>query len=458
VQAEIANKGLFTADQNLNNGATLQSAIYTRQNPNGNRRGLECPEERDYYPYWHPSPWIDIAVLTSNTSLCPMYKAESENIKAKGSCASNPSANNPADCPTDRVSLGWNPGKAWKEFRPTLETVDCVEAQFSRDNHLGNSDNLLPMTYMWKIPSVTEACEENVDNCRCVLRLRYNISTGDYDDWNINASFNGNRQIRDGQPSPVTQNPVVNPSIDAGLRLAINTAQFGRTFQDRSHIFEIKKRPSSVPSSATIHNINVRGKRGNIVQTYPAVEYDFVPTNLTAKVGDFVHFQWTGSNTHNNQPNGGDGQTGDDGRGRGGTDRHNVVLLDNLQENYPQFYSTYNNVLFPADKDLNSRIIVHPSLTHKGQYASKMQLVQAFATGGFVGPTPTDTNGGRTPAQFDELDAFNQANKGLLDNVSPTFRGPLMKLTEAGTVHYMCTRNNNFSNRSQKATINVVAE
>ena len=55
-------KGLFTADQQLQGDLP----IYTRQNAGGTRRGLEVPEERDYYPYWGPTPWRDIAIMVSN--------------------------------------------------------------------------------------------------------------------------------------------------------------------------------------------------------------------------------------------------------------------------------------------------------------------------------------------------------------------------------------------------------
>ncbi len=90
-----------------------------------------------------------------------------------------------------------------------------------------------------------------------------------------------------------------------------------------------------------VHNLNVRGKRGNIVQVYPSVEYDFVPNQLEASINDYVHIQsvrlasypislydqfdlkfvprWTGSN--NNPPN-------NDGQGVAGSDRSNIVELE----------------------------------------------------------------------------------------------------------------------------------
>jgi hypothetical protein len=94
--------------------------------------------------------------------------------------------------------------------------------------------------------------------------------------------------------SPIQQNPYVNiGGRSSPLRLAINTAQYGRVFQDRSHVFLIKPRPQAL-QGAQIYNLNVRGKRGNIVQAYPAVEYDFVPKRLNITEGDLVHIQWTG--------------------------------------------------------------------------------------------------------------------------------------------------------------------
>ena len=76
----VVNVGLFTADQKLR----YDTSVSTRQNPQGTQFGYECPEERDYYPYWHPTLWRDIAILTDNTEDCAYYKKESFNVKPKG--------------------------------------------------------------------------------------------------------------------------------------------------------------------------------------------------------------------------------------------------------------------------------------------------------------------------------------------------------------------------------------
>ena len=61
----------------------------------------------------------------------------------------------------------------------------------------------------------------------------------------------------------------------------------------RSHTFAVRKPTgeAALASAGNIVNVNVRGKRGNIVQVFPAVEYDFVPNTVELKPGDLVHMQ-----------------------------------------------------------------------------------------------------------------------------------------------------------------------
>lgn len=80
------------------------------------------------------------------------------------------------------------------------------------------------------------------------------------------------------------------------LQLALNTAQVGRTFQDRSHVIILKPRTFMQPEhrNRTVRYIGGIGKRGNIVQTYPAMEYRFFPERITVTTEEIVCFVWSG--------------------------------------------------------------------------------------------------------------------------------------------------------------------
>eukprot|EP00479_Gromia_sphaerica_P014585 TRINITY_DN876_c0_g1_i2.p1 TRINITY_DN876_c0_g1~~TRINITY_DN876_c0_g1_i2.p1 ORF type:complete len:336 (+),score=78.58 TRINITY_DN876_c0_g1_i2:256-1263(+) len=301
------NKGLYLADQDLNGN----DARYTRQNNNANRHGLECTEERDYYPYWAPAPWKDIAILPPSTKYCDYYQSNSRNTKDVGWCQCGETCTGiaqdgkaPISGPTCMAAQGnWIIEDSWG-----LPPPDCRVHGFGADNHLGFAHKMdgddaelvdgppRNAYYTWSVPSDAAGTKAS-DGQLCVLRLRYNISTADYIAHpflvtNKAAGFQDassncpDGQIEDGgndvdddganliqnRPQcsgklegavPLYDRPYITVFEDVNeLSIAQNTDQIGRTFQDRTHVFRVAKRPNNIDSDATIWNLGSRGRRG----------------------------------------------------------------------------------------------------------------------------------------------------------------------------------------------------
>jgi len=182
----------------------------------------------------------------------------------------------------------------------------------------------------------------------------------------------------------------------------------------------------------TLWNVNVRGKRGNIAQVRNCMEYDFTPNILQINSGDLVHFQWTGCD-RNNQNN--------DGEGTDRTDRTNVAQMKDWTSSFPipleqqNMFDSYSTALNAALLGQTNCVPVKTLNNEQStQNCGKLNAVSKPIVNGYP------NNG-------------DQTGRGV--SFTAYFDLGAMRWNRTGTYQYMGTRNNNFSNRGQKAVLIV---
>jgi len=463
-RARQRNLGLFLFNKNL---GVNNAAIRTRQQSN-NRYGTECPEEKSYYPYWHPTPWRDIAILTSHTSRCKYYSKNSQNVVPKHHCVRTGSVldfkpsvsgslrnvfgryptenllpgdlvpNNKADC--EEKGHTWEEVPSWG-----LPAPDCVPTFYARDNHLGNSyifGKLMTNVYKWKVADVVvddPGSDKDFQYGSCVLRFRYNISTEDWAPWGevdgkgmVDASYNeqSRKTYGNNREDPTVTYGYNDDGTEKNLTINVDYEEFGRTFEDRSHVMFIRRRPSNIAPSAQIYNLNVRGRRGNIVQAYPAVEHDFVPLHLKCNKEDYIHIQWTGND---------EGPANQNGGGRDKYERHNIVLIkdNNGRKNWPE--------------DIKIQKLFSQGVANQLAYLDQPGYCETIESTGCcltVEQLYIKHEGNQNEIAQDLQNCFYL-------NAAPQYFSVVTKAQSTGTFYFMSTRNNDFTNRSHKGIIEV---
>jgi hypothetical protein len=416
-----------------------------------------------------------------------------------------------------------------------MEGPVCKIGEFSRPNHLGNGQApsspgvadveagyaAATNTFAFEIPTFSKLVHTQYDAkgtnnaaaLACVIRLRYNMSTTDFPRDTINAALN---QGNDGATSPITQDPYVEiGNAGAGdigtvkangnptqlLALNMNTNQLARTFQDRSYVFKVRAIPETevaalaancepVAGKAEIWNVNVQGKRGNIVQTYPSVEYNWVPQSICAPQKACLHFQATGSDYNprrgcNDGPGGPpDPDNNQQSNQNARADRSNLVEQTNFDESYP--------MVTPKTTGQTAKLAFGTAGVKKGSgnqrpFFDDAETAYRFAfldqEAQLQGKVITDRfdnmwtgatyhyarNSARqdclSETEINNLQAGNRRethprNCAFLNAARTPYQNQgLVKITEAHPVGdkyaLYSTRNNNFSNREQQLAIQV---
>lgn len=464
---------VWTGDENV--GPT---ADRTRQNNNGQQHGFECPEERDYYPYAGPSPFVDLAIFTADTSHCSFYQTNSQNVKSRGRCTATREngriPNNEADC--NAISEGmWEVVPSHDKMMPS-----CGPHPFVMDNHLGA---VVPVVEDGSVDSSMSERPQMahydlivpswMENQKCIFRIRYNISTLDNmpheylnDDGVVTgpeSNCDPDTEEKGGQREGETKSECLNvitadsvpmysdPHVTYltgedthELAIALDTNQWGRTFQDQSYVFQVEPMPEEMQGD-TVWNLMTRGRRGNIVQAFPGLEYDQsseIIDSQTLQQGDWIVYNHCG--TWFNEEN-------VDGEGNNAMDGSNLCALDDVSKNFPMHESRLEDSLFKGNVDSN----MYRSLCNPPFYAPPLGEFAA-CTGTSCCRTYLDAvvNGEQSDAEFEQ----DITNCGVLNHMDPCFQTSFQVQADAGTEYaVVSTRNNNFSNRSQKSRIFVAS-
>jgi hypothetical protein len=111
---------------------------------------------QDYYPYFHPAPWKDIAIITTSPSKCERAQRASQNVASTWECLFGNSSSNQGNANTESLCVAQ--GGIWTERKPLGGGAPaCV---------ISNNQSF----FDWSVPVL------GVDVDSCVLRIRWNVT------------------------------------------------------------------------------------------------------------------------------------------------------------------------------------------------------------------------------------------------------------------------------------------